>query len=125
MNKKQKPDELMKTKRITIRLTEMQYELIEKRASDARLTIADYLRTQAIEGSVPISYDIVVDMPEIKQIAKDLNGACNNLNQLTKFFQSGGVRSMQMQAQVNACINSIFEIRDTLARLEGDLHGHH
>lgn len=125
MNKKQKEKELMKTRRITIRLTELQYELIEKNAIDAKLSMADYIRKMSIEGTVPITYDIVVDMPKIKQMAKDLSGACNNLNQIAKFYQSGGIRSQQMQAQINGCVNAIFEIRDSLARLEGDTHGHH
>lgn len=120
MNKKQKQPEHMKDRRITIRLTETQYNIVERYAIEAGLTVSEYIRQMILHGAVPISYEIVVAMPEIRAMAKDLEGACNNLNQIARYFHIGGFRSKEIQADINSCIATIFQIRDSLARLEGD-----
>lgn len=125
MNKKQKEPELMKDRRITLRFNQTQYEMIERNASQAELSVSEYIRQMILTGSVPINYEVVVDMPEIKAMARDLEGACNNLNQIAKYFNMGGLRSMQVQQEINSCVNAIFKIRDSLARLEGNHYGDH
>lgn len=125
MNKKQKEPELMKDRRITLRFNQTQYEMIERNASQAELSVSEYLRQMILTGSVPISYEVVVAMPEIQEMARDLEGACTNLNQIAKYFNMGGLRSMQVQQDINSCVNAIFKIRDSLARLEGNHYGDH
>lgn len=125
MNKKQKEPELMKDRRITLRFNQTQYEMIERNASQAELSVSEYIRQMLLTGSVPISYEVVVAMPEIQAMARDLEGACNNLNQIAKYFNMGGLRSMQVQQDINSCVNAIFKIRDSLAKLEGNYYGDH
>ena len=125
MNKKTKAPEDMKDQRVTVRMTAMQYEILESYAARAQMNLAEYMREAAMKGDIQVHYDVVVSMPEFKQIAADLHGACNNLNQIARFYNDDGLRSRQMRESINACIEAIFEIRDKIASLEGAHHGHH
>ena len=125
MNKKQKEPEHMKDRRVTIRLTDAEYEIMKRYAKEAGTTVSEYMRQMILKGSVSISYEMVVSMPELKAMARDLEGACNNLNQIAKYFHTGGTRSREIQMDINACISAIFKIRDSMARLEGDHLGDH
>lgn len=125
MNTKQKDPSLMKTKIVPIRFTQAQYDILKHNANSSGLTFSEYVRRILMKRKVSISYDIVVDMPELKAIARDLEGACNNLNQIAKYFHLGGMRSKQVQQEINASIRAIFEIRDSIARLEGGSIGDH
>lgn len=125
MNTKQKDPTLLKNKIVPIRFTQTEYEIIKKYAGEAGFSLSEYIRQVLMEGHVSITYDVVVDMPEISDIARSLQGACNNLNQIAKYFHLGGLRSRQVLQEINACVRAIFEIRDRLAELEGEHIGHH
>lgn len=89
MNTKQKDPSLMKTKIVPIRFTQTQYDILKHNANSSGLTFSEYVRRILMNRKVSVSYDIVVDMPELKAIARDLEGACNNLNQIAKYFHLG------------------------------------
>ena len=115
----------MKTKIVPIRFSQAQYDIIKHSADASGLTFSEYVRRILMNRKITVSYDIVVDMPELKAIARNLEGACNNLNQIAKYFHLGGMRSKQVQQEINASIQAIFDIRDDIARLEGGSIGDH
>ena len=109
----------MKNRIVPIRFTQTQYDILKRYASESGLSLSEYIRRILMKNKVTISYDLVVDMPELTSMARDLEGACNNLNQIAKYFHLGGMRSRQVQQEINACVRAIFDIRDSLAKLEG------
>ena len=44
----------------------------------------------------------------------------NNLNQLTRYFHMGGLRSQAMTDELNRCINEIMRLRKEVMELAGD-----
>ena len=97
--------------KITVRLTEEQYELVESNAKKMGVTIAEYGRQQMVFGKVGVRYSISIPIEEAREITHLLANATANLNQIAKYFNMGGLRSREVQEQINAAVESIFDIR--------------
>lgn len=114
-----------KTRQINMRLNEKQYELLASYAAQLNMPLTTYIREAILNGPPTIKCNIAVDMPELQLIARDLHGACNNLNQIAKQLNSGSTYSDDTVLQINKCIAAIFEIRDLLSELKGGFYGDH
>ena len=97
--------------KVTVRLTEEQYELVESNAKRMGVTVAEYGREQMVFGKVGVRYSIGIPIEEAREITRLLANATANLNQIAKYFNMGGLRSKEVQGQINAAIESIFDIR--------------
>ena len=97
--------------KITVRLTEEQYELVESNAKKMGVTIAEYGRQQMVFGKVGVRYSISIPIEDAREITRLLANATANLNQIAKYFNMGGLRSKEVQEQINAAVESIFDIR--------------
>lgn len=67
----------IKDKQINIRLTQIDYERIKRRATKANLSFSVYMLTMALQGEIVIMKGFV-------DIAKELRAIGNNLNQVTR-----------------------------------------
>lgn len=73
-----------KTKVINFRLTERDYDKIQHRSEQCKMSITGYLTTMALDGKI-----ITIDgLPEI---ANELKRIGNNLNQLTRLCHEGQI----------------------------------
>ena len=97
--------------KITVRFTDEQYELIESNAKRMGVTIAEYGRQQIVFGKVGVRYCISIPIEEAREITRLLANATANLNQIAKYFNMGGLRSKEVQEQINAAVENIFDIR--------------
>ena len=112
-----------KERRVTFRLTDMEYEMIETHADNAEMTISEYIRHQLLKGKVDVYYSIVADVPELKKLTNEFARIGNNLNQIAKYFNTGGIRSLAMEDDIRFCINEIMDLRKQVIRMAGDFHG--
>ena len=76
-----------KTHRVTIRLTDVQYELITRRAEELNMSVAEYIRHQAVHGEVHVHYQVVADLPDIQKLVVQFSAIGNNLNQTEGSFR--------------------------------------
>ena len=123
MTRPQKENERSRSHHITLRLTDMEYELVMNRAKEAGISRSDYIRKQLLEGAFIIKYEIVADIPELQKLTAEFGKIGNNLNQIAKYFNMGGVRSKSMQDEIHECISRIFEMREDVRKMAGDYHG--
>lgn len=123
MTRPQKEKELSRSHHITLRLIDMEYELVMNRAKEAGISRSDYIRKQLLEGAFIIKYEIVADIPELQKFTAEFGKIGNNLNQIAKYFNMGGVRSKSMQDEIHECISRIFEMREDVRKMAGDYHG--
>ena len=73
-----------------LRLTDTEYEIISSNAKNASLPLAEYTR-KLITGKTPkITYEIVADLPELKKLIGEFGKIGSNLNQIARYFNSGG-----------------------------------
>ena len=68
MTRPQKESDMKREHRVTIRLTDTEFSIIENTAEQADMTISEYMRKQIMEGQVNTKFEIVADVKEIKKL---------------------------------------------------------
>ena len=116
-----KKKELPVRKRIIhFRVSEDLYQVIEKAASGARLSLSEYLRELVLDRKPEVRYEVVFNDPKILQIFRSLGGCGNNLHQIARHLNQGGEINARLRTEVRECISEIYEIRDTLQNYVGE-----
>jgi uncharacterized protein (DUF1778 family) len=103
---------IKKEKSIRVRLSATQYFLIDNKAKSAGMKISDWFRAAAIGAKV-----IARLSHEERLFMKDLSGMANNLNQLTRVANGGGLLSMARECM--ALMNKVNKILDTAFKDDG------
>ena len=123
MANKPKENELKHDVRITLRLTEEEYEVLKKDALQAKMSAAVFARSVVMQRNVTINYKVVADMEDVRSIGRELHAIGNNLNQIAQYFHTGGARSEYILQEINSGIKNLERIRKTLEKLAGDGNG--
>ncbi len=113
----------LKIKRATIRFTEEEYMIIKKNAELANISIAEYLRRGGLGKKIVIKKEIKIEMPEIREIKANLGKVGSNLNQIAKYFNQGGYRSISMIDSIHQCMDEMHKAFVKLSELAGDDNG--
>ena len=82
VTRRKKPQAAVKNHIITVRLNDIEYEVLCRDAVSAGMSFSEYLRHHIINGKVEIHHHIVADFEKLDQVSRDLSGIANNLNQL-------------------------------------------
>ncbi len=82
----------MRNSRITVRLNSEEYNTIKDKATYFRVPMALYIRNAALDKYMksPLS-------EQDQNMWRNLSGACNNLNQLTRLAHTNGLNSMALE----------------------------
>ena len=123
MARPKKDRDIARTHLIAFRLTDLEYELVTEKAKEAGVSASAFIRNLLLDGNVTIRYEIVADIPELQRLTAELGKIGNNLNQIAKYFNMGGVRSKSMQDEIHDCITKLFEMREDVKKMAGDYHG--
>ena len=70
-----------------------------------------------------VRYEIVADMQDLRKLAGEYGKIGSNLNQIAKYFYTGGERSLAMEDEIRQCISELFVLRKEVLRLAGDFRG--
>ena len=108
-----------------VRLNDLQYSIIEGYAKELGISMAEYIRQQAICGNVEIKYPIVADFRQLENLTNEFAAIGNNLNQIARYFHLGGTQSEMMCEEINSCIAQIMEMRKEVMGLAGEFHGYY
>ena len=80
----------------------------------------------------------MADLPELKKLIGEFGKIGSNLNQIARYFNSGGIHSQEMRKAINQSIARIYEMKYEVLKMardftsisgqpkvknEGDLHG--
>ena len=123
MAPKKKPKELKRRNNITVKLTDIELELLNQKAEMAGTSKAEYLRNLLIGTPIKVRYEIVADMQDLRKLAGEYGKIGSNLNQIAKYFNTGGERSLAMEDEIHQCISELFVLRKEVLRLAGDFRG--
>lgn len=113
-----------KTHNMKVLLDDAQYALVQSAAKAAGMKMAAYMRHQAIYGKIEIHNHIVANFSSLERISAELSSISNNLNQLTRYFHMGGVKSEAMQEELRRCINEVMKMREELLAFGGEYRGY-
>lgn len=123
MARPKKDESLHRGKRVYIRFTELEYELVAGYAKDAGYPIGTFVRKQALREKLEVNYNIVADLGEIQNLTVQATGIGNNLNQIARYFHGGGLASRGMLEELKKCIAEIRELRQEIVQLGGVYRG--
>ena len=116
MARPKKDESIRRTKNVMVRFTDVEYALVS-------CSVAVYVRKQAITEKLHVHYNIVADIAELRDFARQLSHIGNNLNQIAAFFNSGGIQSRAMLEEINRCMTDLRAMRKEIAGLAGDYRG--
>ena len=120
MARPKKDESLRKGKQISIRFSEAEYTKIAESAKKQNTTVTDYLRNRSVHGTVDTTFQIIANPEEVKKAARELNGILVNLQQIAKYYNTGGTYSQAMQEAIRGAINSVLAMLAVLKRLAGE-----
>ena len=100
----------MKSKRITLRVSEADWQKLHDKATSARRTLTDYLTTCGLQKEI-----VIID--GLDEVIRQQKGIGRNLNQLTTLANMGKVNTVYLQeladayAQVSSLLSEILKRR--------------
>ena len=123
MTRPQKETDMKREHRVTIRLTDTEFSIIENAAEQAEMSISEYMRTQTMEGLVNARFEIVADVAEIKKLIGEFGKIGSNLNQIARYFNQGGIISTEMKNEIRKSLRDIYEMKYEVVKMAGDFRG--
>ena len=123
MTRPQKETDMKREHRVTIRLTDTEFSIIENAATQAEMSISEYMRTQTMEGKVNARFEIVADVNQIKKLIGEFGKIGSNLNQIARYFNQGGIISSEMRKEIKKSLRDIYEMKYEVMKMAGDFRG--
>ena len=123
MTRPPKETDMKREHRVTIRLTDTEFSIIENAAEQAEMSISEYMRTQTMQGQVNARFEIVADVAEIKKLIGEFGKIGSNLNQIARYFNQGGIISTEMKNEIRKSLRDIYEMKYEVMKIAGDFHG--
>ncbi len=123
MHTQKKDRDLAKTKRVTVRMTEDLYYVLETYAVKAGMTPVAYIRNLIASKTPTVKYEIVYNSPEILKIFSNLGNMTGNMNQIARHLNRGGAMSKEIGEEVLGCITEIRHLREELKARVGEYRG--
>ena len=120
MARPRKDESLRKGKQISIRFSETDYAKIAESAKRQNTTVTNYLRDHSVHGKVEMTFQIIAYPEEVKKAARELSGILVNLQQISKYYNTGGTYSQAMQDAIRGAIYSVLAMLAVLKRLAGE-----
>lgn len=108
---------------ICMKVTDMELEILNQHAATAGLSRSEYLRKLFLEKEIHIHYEIVADMKVLRDLLNEYGKIGSNLNQIARYFNTGGERSLAMEEEIRRCISELFELRKEVLKLTGEVDG--
>ena len=123
MTRPPKETDMKREHRVTIRLTDTEFSIIENAAEQAEMSISEYMRPQTMQGQVNARFEIVADVAEIKKLIGEFGKIGSNLNQIARYFNQGGIISTEMKNEIRKSLRDIYEMKYEVMKMAGDFHG--
>ena len=123
MARPKKEADARKSRHISLRLTETEYEVYKEFARRGGFTLSELIRLMMVNGKVSYRMPIVADMPQLKEITAQLAAIGNNLNQIARYLNSGGLLTDELRNDINARVEDVMEMRKKILTLAGDYRG--
>ena len=123
MTKRKVDDKHKRNTVITLRLTDMELATLDKACDNTGLSRSNYLRNLIMQNTPKIHFEVIADMDVLRKLVSEYGKIGSNLNQIAKYFNSGGERSLVIEDEIRQCITDLFLLRKDVLRLAGEWHG--
>lgn len=112
-----------RTHMICLRLTDIELSILNDHAEKCRMSRSDFIRNLILNRKLTPKYQIVIDSEKVKALLAQYGKIGSNLNQIARYFNSGGERSHAMQEEIQRSIAELYALRKEVLRLAGDYSG--
>ncbi|MCD8107038.1 MAG: MobC family plasmid mobilization relaxosome protein [Oscillospiraceae bacterium] len=127
MAQPKKDADLVRQHRVAFRLSDVEYEIVKKRSESAGVGMSEYMRKALLGGKLTITHEIVAEFPDIREEMKKisflLSNIANNINQIARYFNTGGLRSQAVTAELEKALDAVFKIHFDVVRMVDEVHG--
>ncbi len=106
-----------KSHRITIRLSDKEYERIKQSAKKTKLSMAEYVREQVSKGKIDIMQNAGPDITEFTTLTSEFHRIGINLNQISHHLNAGDEMTGSMQKELTHYISELKTMRDEFKEL--------
>lgn len=100
-------------------------DYLTKIADNAKLSKSELIRNMLLDKKITVIYKVVIESSEIQELIGAYGKIGSNLNQIAKYYNSGGERSLAMDDEIRQCISALFELRKKVLKVLGGYYGNH
>ena len=111
MPRKKKPEKNRYKNIVCMKVTDIELEILNQHAATAGLSRSEYLRKLFLEKEIHVHYEVVADMKILRELLGEYGKIGSNLNQIARYFNTGGERSLAMEEEIRHCISELFKLR--------------
>ena len=108
---------------IGVRLSDFELDRLDQCANLLGISRSEYIRKLLIEKEIKNHIEIVADIDDLKKLVGEYGKIGSNLNQIAKYFNTGGMRSLAMEDEIHQCIADLFKLRKKVLKLAGETNG--
>ena len=120
MRKKRLERELNHPHFVGVRLSDIELELLDRKAESLGVSRSECLRKLLVEKEIVHRVEVVADMDELRSLVGAYGKIGVNLNQIARYFNTGGERSLAMEDEIRHCIAELFALREEVLKMAGD-----
>ena len=81
------------------------------------------LREEEHGTKMAIHYEVVIDSQTIKMLLAEYGKIGSNLNQIAKYFNTGGAYSKSITNEIQQCLYDLYRLKKELLKMIGDYRG--
>ena len=97
MRTENKDKELNHRHFVAVRLTDVELNLLDQGATCFSISRSEYLRKLLLEKQINHQIEVVADMNDLRKLVSEYGKIGSNLNQIARYFNTGGSRSIMVQ----------------------------
>ena len=105
-----------------VRLSNMELEFLNQKSEKLGISKAEVIRKLLSEKPIIHKFEIVADFPEIQELISAYWKISTNLNQIAKYYNTGGEISMAVTEEIRQCINDLYYLRKDVLDITGILN---
>lgn len=102
---------------VAVRFTETEYQIFSEEAERQGISASEYIRHQTLHGKIDVHYDIETSNEDIEKIREELHKIGINLNQISRFFNTGGKAGKAIIDDLQKSISDIYALGNELKEL--------
>ena len=112
---------------VKTRLTEDERRAFEDKCAALSMSQSEYIRQAVFYSRISPVIRVTAHSEEmltaISSLVAQYGKIGSNLNQIARYFNSGGIQSRAMLENINHAISCIFEMREQVAEMAGKNYG--
>lgn len=114
-----------KVRHIALRMDQITYDTISSEAIVANLSVSEYIRRCVRNRKIVIRDERVVNVPELKQLLAELGHLGANMNQIARYYNSGGPITQEMHKRLQRAVADLYDLKFKLEKLGGTFDSGH